>query len=55
MQRRNEDALSVQETKWKDQKARRSRAGFKMFCPRVDMKKNGVEVILKSLFVCWFV
>ncbi|KAE8291504.1 hypothetical protein D5F01_LYC11112 [Larimichthys crocea] len=51
MQRRKVDILCVQETRWKDSKARSLGAGFKLFYHGADRKRNGVGVILKEEFV----
>lgn len=46
MERRKVDILCVQETKWKDSKARNIGGGFKLFYHGMDRKKNGI--ILKE-------
>ncbi|KAK3539955.1 hypothetical protein QTP70_019596 [Hemibagrus guttatus] len=51
MERRKEDILCVQETRWKGSKARSIGAGFKLFYYGVDSKRNGVGVVLKEEFV----
>ncbi|KAK3553157.1 hypothetical protein QTP86_031731 [Hemibagrus guttatus] len=51
MERRKVDILCVQETRWKDSKARSIGAGFKLFYYGVDSKRNGVGVVLKEEFV----
>ncbi|KAK3556963.1 hypothetical protein QTP70_022304 [Hemibagrus guttatus] len=51
MERRKVDILCVQETRWKDGKARSIGAGFKLFYYGVDSKRNGVGVVLKEEFV----
>ncbi|KAI5615334.1 hypothetical protein C0J50_10843 [Silurus asotus] len=48
MERRKVDMLCVQETKWKGSKARNIRGEFKLFYYGVDVKRNGVGVILKE-------
>ncbi|XP_065662896.1 uncharacterized protein LOC136085511 [Hydra vulgaris] len=42
--------LCLQETRWKDNKARSIGGGFKLFYHGVDRKRNGVGVILKEEF-----
>ncbi|KAK3531161.1 hypothetical protein QTP70_013261 [Hemibagrus guttatus] len=51
MERRKVDILCVQETRWKDSKARSIGAEFKLFYYGVDSKRNGVGVVLKEEFV----
>ena len=51
MQRRKVDILCVQESRWKDSKARSLRAGFKLFYHGVEEKRNRVGVILKQELV----
>lgn len=43
-----EDVLFVRACTWKGSKARGIFAGFKLYCHGVDMRRNGVGMILKK-------
>ena len=51
MERRGVDILCVQETRWKEEKARCIGGGYKMWYCGSGNKKNGVEIILKKKHV----
>ena len=48
MERRGVDILSVQETRWKGEKARCIGGGYKMWYCGSENKKNGMGIILKK-------
>ena len=48
MERIKVDILCMQETRWKDSKARNIGGGYKFFYHGVDGKRNGEGVILKE-------
>ena len=48
MERRNLDILCLQETKWKDSKARNIGGGCKLFYNGTDGRKNGIGTIVKE-------
>ena len=48
MERRKVDALCVQETRWKGEKARCIGEGCKLWYNGSDNKRNGVEIVLRK-------
>ena len=48
MERRNEDILCLQETKWKGSKARNIGGGCKIFYYGADGRKNGIGIVLRE-------
>ena len=48
MQQGNVDILCLQETKWKESKARNIRGGCKLFYNRVDGRKNEIEIVVRK-------
>ena len=48
MERRGVDILCVQETRWKEEKARCIGGGYKMWYCGSENKKNGVGIIFKK-------
>lgn len=48
MERRKVDILCIQETTWKESKARCTGGGLKLFYHGVDGRRNWVEIMLKE-------
>ena len=48
MERRNVDILCLQETKWKDSKARNIGGRCKLFYKEADERKNGIGIVLRE-------
>ena len=48
MKRRNVDILCLQETKWKESKARNIGGGCKIFYNGADGRKNGIEIVVRE-------
>lgn len=51
MERRKVDMLCVQKTKCKGSKVRSFGGGFKPFNHGIDVKRNGVDIILKEEYI----
>ena len=51
MERRNIDILCLQETKWKESKARNIGGGCKLFYNGADGRKNGIGIVVKKELV----
>ena len=48
MERRNVDILCLQETKWKDSKARNIGGGCKIFYNGAEGRKNGIGIVMRE-------
>ena len=51
MERRNVDMLCLQETKWKESKARNIGGKCKLFYNGADARKNGIEIVVREELV----
>ena len=51
IERRNVDILCVQETKWKESKARNIGGGCKLFYNEADGRRNGIGIVVREELV----